>query len=538
MVETFRLENGASEGSPVDDEFLHCLYQGGDLLAAGKVMEAKDVLERAFKLQPKNAKGQNLLGLTYFKLGLFDRAAEIYDLLVKDNPVDPTLRVNLGLVYLKTGALQKAIRELETAVELKGDHKKAHNYLGLAYAQAGDSARARECFVAAGSDAMVEKMDRRGDTASPRRPYPSGPRGAPVAEAADLAERSARAVAGEPAPVPVAARAPALAKRPALAAPAAEAAPMPAEQKPAAAADAPVLPEVPIIVEPSTPARAISTGAEPGLPRWGPAEPGAPAAAEETSIEAPPEETAVEAPLEEQAAVPAARSPAEPTPEAWTATAPAAPPRPLSVPMLADLTAALRLPAATPGVTFEVTGEAVVVRVEGEVRTRLEGMLGLRGTVKFDPVMKRFRGRATDKSFGEGERRMVKASGHGAVLIAPRGRVFVPFDLADESAYFREDVVFAIEEPVVFENGRVPSKIAPDLHLVHLSGRGKVLLCLPGALRSAEVRTDSPYTVPMSILAGWHGNVTPKVVGVLEVDEATASIAAVELSGEGFAILA
>ena len=56
-----------------DEEFLSQLYKGGELLAAEQVVEAKDHLERAFKLHPKNEQAQNLLGLTYFKLGLFDR---------------------------------------------------------------------------------------------------------------------------------------------------------------------------------------------------------------------------------------------------------------------------------------------------------------------------------------------------------------------------------------------------------------------------------------------------------------------------------
>src|SRR5580700_6698532 len=138
----------------VDEEFLYALYRGGELLAAGKVIEAKDHLERAFKLQPKNEKGQNLLGLTYFKLGLFDRAAEIYEMLVRENPADPTLRINLGLVYLKTSALQRAVREFEVATDLQPEHTKSHNYLGLALAQAGEYGRAREHFLLAGSDAM------------------------------------------------------------------------------------------------------------------------------------------------------------------------------------------------------------------------------------------------------------------------------------------------------------------------------------------------------------------------------------------------
>src|SRR5581483_147169 len=164
-----------------DEEFLSQLYKGGELLAAGKVVEAKDHLERAFKLHPKNEKAQNLLGLTYFKLGLFDRAAEIYELLVRENPADPTLRVNLGLVYLKTNNLPRAVKEFETSTDLEPTHKKAHNYLGLALAQSGDYARAREHFLIAGSDAMADKMARAISAGAPApaavtpQPPPSAP---------------------------------------------------------------------------------------------------------------------------------------------------------------------------------------------------------------------------------------------------------------------------------------------------------------------------------------------------------------------------
>ncbi len=101
------------------------LDKGGELLNAGNLNEARELLEKAYKLTPKDSKAQNLLGLTYFKMGVFDRASEIYEALVRDNPVDPTLRVNLGLVYLKLGALARATREFETSVDLAPDHKKA-----------------------------------------------------------------------------------------------------------------------------------------------------------------------------------------------------------------------------------------------------------------------------------------------------------------------------------------------------------------------------------------------------------------------------
>ncbi len=136
------------------------LYKGGELLASGKIVEAREHLEKAHGLAPKNEKAQNLLGLAYFKLGLFDQASAVYEGLVNENPTDATLRVNLGLVYLKTNNLERCIKEFETATDLEPTHKKAHNYLGLALAQQGAYVKAKEHFELAGSEPMAEKMTR------------------------------------------------------------------------------------------------------------------------------------------------------------------------------------------------------------------------------------------------------------------------------------------------------------------------------------------------------------------------------------------
>ncbi len=144
----------------VEEEFLGALYKGGELLASGKIVEAREHLEKAHGLEPKNEKAQNLLGLTYFKLGLFDRASAVYEGLVNENPTDATLRVNLGLVYLKTNNLERCIKEFETATDLEPTHKKAHNYLGLALAQQGTYGKAKTHFELAGSDQMADKMAR------------------------------------------------------------------------------------------------------------------------------------------------------------------------------------------------------------------------------------------------------------------------------------------------------------------------------------------------------------------------------------------
>jgi hypothetical protein len=140
----------------IDDDFLYHLYQGGDLLRANRVVEAKDHLEKAFGLKPANPRGQNLLGLVYFKLGLFRRAADIYQKLIDRFPEDPTLRVNLAMVHLKADQLDDAEAGLLHAIDLSPDHRSAHRYLGLVLVRKGDTEVARDHFVKAG----VKHIDR------------------------------------------------------------------------------------------------------------------------------------------------------------------------------------------------------------------------------------------------------------------------------------------------------------------------------------------------------------------------------------------
>jgi len=146
--------------APADAEFVRSLHEGSDQLAAGDVPAARRALERAIGLRPQDPKARGLLGLCYFKLGLLDEADALYAGLVRENPFDVTLHVNLGLVQLKSGRHEAAIRTLEVATGLAPEHRRAQNYLGLAYAQSGNPAKAREAFLRAGSAAQVLEMDR------------------------------------------------------------------------------------------------------------------------------------------------------------------------------------------------------------------------------------------------------------------------------------------------------------------------------------------------------------------------------------------
>jgi Tetratricopeptide repeat len=479
-------------GTGGDDAFLTLLYRGGELLQAGQLEDARAQLEAAYQLQPDNEKGQNLLGLAYFKLGHFDRAAEIYEGLVRENAGDPTLRVNLGLVYLKSGQLPRAIGEFEQAVELAPDHAKAHNYLGLALAQAGEYGRAREAFLKAGSDVMAEKMARALAVDRPARPA-AGPGPAALTLAASKTfVGMVAAVAPE--------------------SPASSATPEPRPYDAMLSQGWNGNGAPPTLYEAPEPIPLVQQAAPEG---------------DDEPLATPPEPDPIPAP-----AVPEPYRPPEPAipdrrePSGHAASA-----------ELAQLAASLRLVEEGEASPFAVNEDSVLVTVRGELIVRTAGMIGFTGSLDFRPEFKRFRGRVTDRPFGEGADRVQRVLGTGAAWVAREGRRFLAVSLGEEGAYLREPMVFGFEEQVNFENGRVPSEVAPDLDLVHLAGLGQVLLSLPGALRSLEVRSDAPVTVPLEHWVGWQGQIAPRVLAMPWDHPKGGAALAVELTGEGFALL-
>jgi uncharacterized protein (AIM24 family) len=439
MEETELAVDNLANNIPVKG-FMQYLYEGGELLGAGKVKEAKELLEKAVGLQPRSQKANNLLGLACFKLGVLDRASEIYQSLVSDNPADPTLRMNLGLVHLKLNSVDRAIQEFEFALELAPDLKKAHNYLGLAYAQAGDYERARQSFLAAGSQALAVRMERI-------------LRNSP-AKTSSLSKLISAQNEGT------------LAK--------------------------------------------ISEGGKQEL----------------SSSEIDFSTSSVDdAGLEVSSSFGGC---------AWNSSVANKVTKVIDDNSYMALSEFTQLAACSlPGEAFEVCPPLLCVKVIDELWTRMEGLWSISGTVQVQPEMKRFRGQSTDKSFGEGVRQMARVSGAGVLYFYAPHRSYRVLELRDESSYIVEKALFAFEKTVDFENGRVPSAIAPDLHLVHLQGYGKFVL-EAADIRALAVTDQAPCTVPLSVLLGWHGDLTPKIIGL----PAGTLIPAVELSGQGNVLIA
>jgi tetratricopeptide (TPR) repeat protein len=155
-------DSDGTSGTQFDGEdFLFHLYRGSELLQDNCIEQAKEELERALSLQPRDVEGQGLLGVVYFRLGLYPRAIQIYEEICRACPADVTPRVNLALSYLKTGQPERSRDLLEEVTRRVPDHKRAWGYLGLCFERLGDYAKALASFERAEQPHLARRMQQR-----------------------------------------------------------------------------------------------------------------------------------------------------------------------------------------------------------------------------------------------------------------------------------------------------------------------------------------------------------------------------------------
>jgi len=70
-----------------------------------------------------------------------------YQVLLKRNPNNPMIHKNLGLAYLRTHQLRKAIRSFRKAIKCDNQYAEAHYHLGNVYQETGAITAAIRCFV-------------------------------------------------------------------------------------------------------------------------------------------------------------------------------------------------------------------------------------------------------------------------------------------------------------------------------------------------------------------------------------------------------
>jgi len=203
------------------------------------------------------------------------------------------------------------------------------------------------------------------------------------------------------------------------------------------------------------------------------------------------------------------------------------------LPVAAFATARL-LRAGAMGEPFALAeGGMLVVRVDGKLPTRTFGAIASSGQLTFEPLMRRVRGQPTDEPFGDGADAMFQANGHGLVVVAPRGAKFTALSLADDIVYVREASLFAFEENLHWENGRVPGGGPDSMRVVQFRGTGRLVVRAARAAFSLKIEPEQPMFVEATTLLGWIGRVVPRVLHGQD-GEPTPYI---ECSGEGVLIL-
>ncbi len=451
-----RPSSAPTHGSPreslrdsVNEDFLFHLYRGSELLQDNRMLEAKTELEFALALQPFDPKGQDLLALVYFRIGHYPRAIQIYETLLRENPRDASLKLNLALCYLKTGQAQPARGELEGVVQSNPGHRRAWGYLGLAYERLGDREKAEHAFARGGHAAMAKRV---ADGASVRaEPLPA----APAAARRDV--RTAATVAFEELDAgelsfALAEPEPGTGKMGQWHALEPGAAPSEVAQPPR---------------DPGARGRRFDT-LDWGIPKTDPTEGGPLASSSPRTIA----DVAREARLDFSIASPVA--------------------------LMRSGVALVQLQAGAPDSDFAV---------------RLEAIRSYSGEVSANVMQRQVRGQLTHETFGGIGTPIVAMSGAAQLVVGARpGHKLAAFALREDITFIREDHVLGFEMRLVFENGRLAVGDGDVLHMVQLKGSGVVLIEMLEALATLEVTTTRSINVRREVLLGWVGRLVPRAL--------------------------
>jgi len=441
------------------EDFLFHLYRGSELLQDNRVHEAKEELEQALRLQPRDAKGQDLLAVVYFRLGLYPRAIEIYEELMRDFPRDAALAQNLALSYLKTGQPDKARTLLEHLVLTQPDHVRAWSYLGLVHERLGDYEKARTAFERGNQPGMARRMDELLATSTEPRSHsgvspellPLLPGGSTRPEEFHELHReltlkgmptvAPRASSGhELDPLPQAAPSETLASRP----------PLESHNGPLSLGPSDLLPTTPVAANLYMSAPLLSLG----------------------------------------------------------------PPVSTQLPTLGALAHGSLLTFPRDSTMAVNPSGLVLVRVQTTFATRARHIhifsTDARG-FKATPIMRRMRNRSLDEPLGGAEGPLLSLEGTGDLVLGPRrDERLVAFRMDGDFLFLREAVLVGFEESLTFENGRLAAFEGEAVALVQLRGRGGVVIRASGPVVTTEVKADQTVVLFRENVLGWAGRLLPR----------------------------
>ncbi len=159
---------------------------------------------------------------------------------------------------------------------------------------------------------------------------------------------------------------------------------------------------------------------------------------------------------------------------------------------------------------------------------RLEGLHFCSSTgLAYKPARRRQRGQTLDSLLGDDKKPIFEIEGTGRLGFHPRGAMFTAISLNDDVAYIREDLVFAFDSQISFENGKTPGG---NEQVVHFHGRGAIVLQTAITPQSLEITPDRGAVIPAGGLVGWFGRLLPRAAHGGPFDR---SLNAIEVTGEG-----
>ena len=478
------------------EDFLFHLYRGSELLQENRVLEAKEELEFALTMQPSDAKGQDLLGAVYFRLGHYPRAIQIYESIEAAFPADASIKVNLALAYLKTGQAEPARRALQDAVRINPEHKRAWGYLGLALQKLGEVEQAQIAYERGGHAMMakrlVERRQRTGLTMPPAGPSAALDEGVrSVAEAAfselDAGElKFALAQPGTP-----------------------------------KAGDGDW--HTHEIGGSSLPAPSARTGTLPGITAVGPAG----RSVHESATAPPPPLHPSAVPGSTRVIPPPMPGVDEPTSVPAPATGHAVAPTLLGLP-------------EGPPVTIHESG-VVLARVTADLpfATRLDALRVVAGSITTRVLHRRARDADTTEVLGGIGSPFVRVMGEAQLVLGPRpAHRLAVIALEDEIAFVREETLLGFELRLAYENGRLAldppgegARSNDTVHVAQVRGRGAVVMELVGDLASLPCSPGRPLYVRREWIVAWLGRLVPRALPPTESPSGQRGLVA--FSGEG-----
>jgi uncharacterized protein (AIM24 family) len=168
------------------------------------------------------------------------------------------------------------------------------------------------------------------------------------------------------------------------------------------------------------------------------------------------------------------------------------------------------------------------------VLTRLDGMHITGGDLSYELAMRRSRGHSTEQAFDYGGSQLHAVTGRGYLIAAPGKHAFAAVSLDDDILYLREDLVFAFESSLRWENGNIPG-LRGKLPVVQFRGDGAVALRLARPLVRVKLPPQGVVFIDAERVAGWIGRVIPRAV--VPPPGGPLGAMCVECTGEGVVLI-